>query len=293
MKIKLKDLNSEIESWLEHTYGVSIDKDLYINHILKYAKIYVESANDPNTIYYQSSYAYQLYKLGEFEEAEQSIDKAVDEYIKEINKGNLPEHMLSLFHIDSYDFSPPYWKKGSKQESALRADLYMMVKDFFYHSEAYRILGNKYPEILNDVNEYYETQGNFKPVKIEVPKDIAITHFSVFKCQNERNENKVWLTEEAFNKFIENIYNDKPIEKQTFNLGKNEKQFIIGRFYQFYKIGRSDYHTERDATKKYRKLLTDNFDNPEFEDKSVSANFRASSKFSRSWSKYEEAINVS
>jgi len=294
MKIKLKDLNTEIESWLDRTYEVAIDKDFYISTILKISKMYIESAKDPKTIYYETSYAYQLYKLGEFEEAEQSIDMALEVYIKEINNGNIPEHILSLLNIDSYNCSPPYIKKNSKQETALRIDLHMMVKDFFYHSEAYRILGKKYPEFLthiktNESIDFGKTDITI-PTKIEVPKEIAIKHFSVFKLKNERNNNNAWLTDEQFDTFIEKIYGTSVTEKIELNMGKGEKLFIVDRFYTFFQLGLKEYNAYARGTESYIRLLTDNFEN--FNYNTVSNNFKPSKDNARSWKVYEKRLNI-
>lgn len=119
-----------------------------------------------------------------------------------------------------------------------------------------------------------------------MPIELAVNHFKVFTNTNYKKEKIPFLSNEAFELFIQKaFYEKKEIAKQKLNVGPTEKSFIVKRFYEFYQIGiganadSPDYEGTTQCRQKYIELLTDNFTNWTFED--IKKNF--GNKTKRKW----------
>lgn len=111
-----------------------------------------------------------------------------------------------------------------------------------------------------------------------------IKFFSVFKSPNEKNDDKQWLDENQFNKFIEKAFKGNiMVEKQKIELGNSEKFFIVKRFAAFYESHLIQNLAKKSDKERYIKLLTDNFTDWYFED--IKANFKTTNH-QRSWDLY-------
>jgi len=108
---------------------------------------------------------------------------------------------------------------------------------------------------------------------------IAIEHFyKLIKEKSKRNK-KPFLNDEQFENFIKRAFlEESTIEKQTLNVNKGEKGFIIKLFHSFYQLS-YEYDSIHHNTKTYIKLLTNNFTNWTFDE--VKNNFKDT--VARSW----------
>ncbi|MFZ4107150.1 hypothetical protein [Flavobacterium sp.] len=113
----------------------------------------------------------------------------------------------------------------------------------------------------------------------------AIDFFSVFKSSNEENNEKSWLTEEQFSKFIHRAFcENKSIPKQKLNTGNKEDAFIIKRFAEYFDKEKFNKKCTPKDRSKYVDLLTGNFIGWDFN--KVNRNF-TSVRSKRSWENYK------
>lgn len=140
---------------------------------------------------------------------------------------------------------------------------------------------------IND--KEHETVEFEKPIQVDseanlfcgpMPLSIAKEHFIVFTEQKSRN-GKLFLTREQFDLFIQKAFSGKTeLPKQRFNQAPHrEKWFIVKRFYEFYFMASNEYENTSQCQEKYIKLLTDNFENWEYQD--IKNNF--SKQVKRNW----------
>ena len=112
----------------------------------------------------------------------------------------------------------------------------------------------------SDIPEQEEENIFCKKMPLSIPKE----HFKVFTEKKSKN-GKLFLTETAFNSFIQKAFCGKDEPQQKFNYGTNEEGLIRIRFYEFYNMCHPHYENTSQCRDKYIKLLTDNFTNWEFE----------------------------
>lgn len=112
-----------------------------------------------------------------------------------------------------------------------------------------------------------------------MPLNIVREHFEILTKVNSKNGGS-FLTIDQLNFFIERAFLDKSkVSKQKIDYGSREKLFVIKRFYQFYSLAIKDYEGNSQCKPKYIRLLTDNFENWDYN--SVKNNF--GNKVKREW----------
>lgn len=112
-----------------------------------------------------------------------------------------------------------------------------------------------------------------------MPIQVARTHFEIMTTTLNKN-GVPFLNKSDFEKFMQRAFlKDKSIQKIKFNFGTREKLFIVKRFYEFYLNESGKYENTTQCKKKYIELLTNNFENWNYE--SIKNNF--GNKVKRSW----------
>jgi hypothetical protein len=113
----------------------------------------------------------------------------------------------------------------------------------------------------------------------KMPLNFARKHFKVFVDTDSNNKSK-FLTDTQFEVFIQRAFlGNQNTQKQKMNIGTRETQFIVRRFYEFYTEAIKELYENQQSRDKFIKLLTDNFENWEFE--KVKSNFNKPVK--RKW----------
>ncbi len=93
-----------------------------------------------------------------------------------------------------------------------------------------------------------------------IPLNFVIEHFKVFKETTNKN-GETFLSDKQFISFIKKGFlNHTNEKKQTFNLGSNEKTFVLKRFYEFFNISVAKYN-HPNKKERFIDLVINSFDN--------------------------------
>jgi len=323
MKKTITAIQSLANRWFKHQYKTPIDSE-YISKNIIYKYAYLEYLKDKEVPFFSFvSMAYHYFKLGKISKVEELyinfINNEHQSKPKDTNKNIIIKKSSNPKGFEKiYDISKE--KKEQKRELAKKFNPndteFKMLKGYFVLSssidklitnnkvreqkEEYRSYLNECKKILDkelkkeivfeDIQKNIELIGNNEKDNTFNKKaqlNSMIQFFSVFKSKNEKNDDKQWLNDIQFNKFIERAFQGNIIvEKQKLELGNREKHFIVKRFAQFYESHLKQKIANKSDKAIYIKLLTDNFTGWSFED--ISENFKTTSS-KRSWDLYENS----
>lgn len=320
MKKAIIAIESLANRWFKHQYKTPIDSE-YISKNIIYQYAYLEYLKDEKVPFFSfASLAYHYFKLGKISKVEELyinfINNEQPSKPKDTNKNIIIKKSPNPKGFEKvYDIS----KEKKEQKTELNRKFnpndaeFKKLKEYFVFSTSIDklITNNKDREQKEEYRSYLIeckkslTEELKKEIVFEnIQKNIElignnekdntfnkkanltdmIKFFSVFKSPNEKNDDKQWLDENQFNKFIEKAFKGNiMVEKQKIELGNSEKFFIVKRFAAFYESHLIQNLAKKSDKERYIKLLTDNFTDWYFED--IKANFKTTNH-QRSWDLY-------